>query len=66
MTYHRTEARTAFIEWAKLRAAARFNLAASGVQGLLLSELPVKLSDLELSAPGSYGYAPLQERLARR
>lgn len=66
MIYHRTEARTAFIEWAKLRAAARFNLAASGVQGLPLSELPVKFSDLELSAPGSYGYAPLQERLARR
>ena len=66
MIYHRTEARTAYIAWAKLRAAARFNLAASGVQGLPLSELPVKLADLELSSPGSYGYAPLQERLARR
>ncbi len=66
MTYYRAEARTAYIEWAKLRAAARFNLAASGVHGLPLSELPIKLSDLELSAPGSYGYLPLQERLARR
>jgi aspartate/methionine/tyrosine aminotransferase len=65
MTYHRTEARTAYIEWAKRCAAARFNLAASGVQGLPLSELPVKLSLLELSAPGRYGYPPLQERLAR-
>jgi aspartate/methionine/tyrosine aminotransferase len=66
MTYHRTEARTAYIEWAKRCAAARFNLAASGVQGMPLSELPFKLSDLELSAPGRYGYPPLQERLARR
>jgi aspartate/methionine/tyrosine aminotransferase len=66
MTYHRTGARSEYIEWAKLCAAARFNLAASGVQGLPLSALPIKLSDLELSAPGSYGYPPLQERLARR
>jgi aspartate/methionine/tyrosine aminotransferase len=66
MSYRRTEARTAYIEWAKLCASARFNLAASGVKGLPLSELPVKLSDLELSAPGSYGYPPLLERLARR
>src|SRR5258708_39414030 len=66
MSYRGTEARTAYIEWAKLCAAARFNLAASGVQGVSLSELPVKLSDLELSAPGSYGYPPLLERLAGR
>ncbi len=66
MMYHRTEARSAYIQWAKLYAAARFNLAASGVQSLPLSELPLKLSDLEISAPGSYGYPPLQERLAQR
>jgi len=65
MTYHRTEARTAYIEWAKHCAAARFDLAASGIQGMPLSQLPVRLSDLELSAPGRYGYPPLQERLAR-
>jgi aspartate/methionine/tyrosine aminotransferase len=66
MTYHRTEARSGYIQWAKLCAFARFNLASSGVQSLPLSNLPVKLSDLEISAPGSYGYPPLQERLARR
>src|SRR5260221_926529 len=65
MTYRRTEGRTAYIEWAKLSAAARFNLAASGVKGLPLSELPVRLDDLELSAMGSYGYPPLLERLAK-
>jgi len=66
MSYRRTEARTAYIEWAKLSASARFNLAASGVKGLPLNELPVQLEELELSAPGGYGYPPLLERLAAR
>ena len=66
MRYRRTEARTAYIEWAKLSALAKFNLAASGVKGLPLSELPVKWEEMELSAPGGYGYPPLLERLAAR
>jgi aspartate/methionine/tyrosine aminotransferase len=66
MAYRRTEARTAYIEWAKLSASAKYNLAASGVKGLPLSELPVRLEELELSAPGGYGYPPLLERLAAR
>jgi aspartate/methionine/tyrosine aminotransferase len=66
MTYRRTEARSDYIHWAKLSASARFNLAGSGVQALRLDELPLKLSDLEISAPGAYGYPPLQQRLAHR
>jgi len=66
MRYRRTEARTAYIEWAKLSASAKYNLAASGVKGLPLNELPVRLEELELSAPGGYGYPPLLERLATR
>jgi aspartate/methionine/tyrosine aminotransferase len=66
MSYRRTEARTAYIEWAKLSASAKFNLAASGVKGLPLSELPLPWDELELSAPGGYGYPPLLERLAAR
>src|SRR5215813_10060735 len=66
MSYRRTEARTAYIEWAKLHAGAKYNLAASGVKGVPLSELPVRLEELELSAGGSYGYGPLLERLAAR
>ena len=66
MSYRRTEARTAYIEWAKLSASARYNLAASGVKGLPLRELPVRWEEVELSAPGGYGYAPLLERLAAR
>jgi aspartate/methionine/tyrosine aminotransferase len=66
MSYRRTEARTAYIEWAKLSASAKYNLAASGVKGVPLDELPVQLEELELSVPGGYGYPPLLERLAAR
>ncbi len=66
MSYRRTEARTAYIEWAKLHASAKYNLAASGVKGVPLNELPVKWEEMELSAAGNYGYAPLLERLAAR
>ena len=66
MSYRRTNARTAYIEWAKLHASAKYNLAASGVKGVPLADLPVRLEELELSAPGGYGYPPLVERLARR
>jgi len=66
MSYRRTAARTAYIEWAKLHAGAKYNLAASGVKGVKLAELPVRMEDLELSAPGGYGYPPLLERLAAR
>jgi aspartate/methionine/tyrosine aminotransferase len=66
MSYRRTEARTAYIAWAKLHAGAKYNLAASGVKGVGLGELPVRMEQLELSAPGGYGYPPLLERLAAR
>jgi aspartate/methionine/tyrosine aminotransferase len=54
------------MEWAKLRSGARYNLAASGVMSYPLAELPVRLQDLEINGPTLYGYAPLQERLARK
>jgi len=66
MSYRRKEARTAYIEWAKLHNGAKYNLASSGVKAVPLSELPVRLEELELSAPGGYGYPPLLERLAAR
>lgn len=55
-----------YMAWAKLAAASRFNLATSGVMNYPLAELPVRLEDLEISGPSSYGYAPLQERLAKK
>lgn len=63
---NRREIRSAYLEWAKLRSAAKYNLATSGLDGYPLANLPVKIEDLEISAPGRYGYPPLQERLAKR
>lgn len=62
----RREIRSAYLEWAKLRSHAKFNLATSGIDGYPLAELPVKIEDLEISAAGSYGYPPLQERVAKK
>jgi aspartate/methionine/tyrosine aminotransferase len=57
--------RSLYMEWAKTRSHARFNLATSGLMSVPRSEFPVRLEDLEITAPGAYGYGPLQQRLAR-
>jgi len=54
------------MEWSKVRSTARFRLAPSDVLAYPLSELPVRIEDLEISGPGGYGYAPLQQRLAAK
>jgi aspartate/methionine/tyrosine aminotransferase len=54
------------MEWAKTRSAARFNLASSGVAAFPLAELGARIEDLEICGDSAYGYAPLQERLARK
>ena len=54
-----------YMEFAKLRSGAKYNLATSGIMSYPLAELPVRLEDLEINGPTAYGYAPLQERLAR-
>ncbi len=56
---------TEYIEWAKLRAHARFNLATSGVMNFPLKDLGVTLAQLEISGPSFYGYEPLQQALAK-
>jgi aspartate/methionine/tyrosine aminotransferase len=65
MTHRRTESSSPYIEWAKTQPRAKFNLTTSGVANYPLAELPVRLEELEISGPSWYGYAPLQERLAR-
>ena len=62
----RSEAVTRYLEWAKLHSSARFNLAPSGVLDYPLSELPVRIEDLEIGGTGPYGYPPLMERLAAK
>jgi aspartate/methionine/tyrosine aminotransferase len=57
--------RSVYMEWAKTRSHARFNLATSGLISVPISEFPVRPEDLEITAPGAYGNEPLQERLAR-
>ena len=54
-----------YMEWAKTRSNARFNLASSGLAPLPLAELG-ELEPLEINGPGQYGYPPLLERLARK
>jgi len=60
------EAASEYMEWAKTRSGARFNLASSGIAAFPLSGLAVRLEDLELCGDSGYGHVPLMERLARR
>lgn len=55
-----------YLEWAKLRSQAKYNLATSGIMGYPLEELHVGPEDLEINGAGPYGTEPLQERLARK
>ena len=58
--------RSPYMEWSKLQSHAKYDLAGSGLSNFPLSRLPVRIEELEVNGPTIYGYAPLQERLARR
>jgi aspartate/methionine/tyrosine aminotransferase len=55
-----------YMQWAKTRSQARFNLASSGLRNYPLFELDVKLEEMELSGASLYGYEPLQAALAAK
>src|ERR1051326_1373980 len=55
-----------YLEWAKTRAAAPFNLAASGVENYPTQELPITLAEIELNGVNFYGYPPLQAAVAAK
>jgi len=55
-----------YMEWAKLHSTARFNLAVSGMLDYPVSELPLRLEDIEIGGTGPYGYEPLMQRLAAK
>jgi aspartate/methionine/tyrosine aminotransferase len=57
--------RSPYMEWAKTRSHAKFNLATSGLIGVPLAEFPFRLEELEITAPGGYGHAPLLQRIAQ-
>ncbi len=56
--------RSSYMEWAKTRSIAPFNLATSGLTSILLADFPLEVEDLEITG-GGYGYGPLLERIAR-
>lgn len=55
-----------YMQWAKLHSKSRFNLATSGVGAYPLSELPVTIDQLEINGDNSYGFAPLQQAIAKK
>jgi len=57
--------RSLYMEWAKTCSHPKYNLATSGLTGVPGDEFPINLDELEITAPGAYGYAPLQQRLAQ-
>ena len=59
-------AHSPYMEWAKLQSVARFNLATSGTIGYPLAELGVRIDQLEINGPDSYGYEPLLQAIAKR
>jgi len=58
--------RSEYIEWAKTRSGARFNLATSGIPHYPIAELGATIEDIELSGPSWYGYEPLQKALSAK
>ena len=54
-----------YMHWAKTQSRARFNLATSGVGSFPLAELP-RQPALEINGDSNYGYAPLQQAIARK
>jgi len=55
-----------YMRWATLHSHARFSLANSGVLDYPMRELGAHIEDLEINGPSRHGYAPLQERLAKK
>ncbi|MEY2541072.1 MAG: hypothetical protein QOI22_674 [Verrucomicrobiota bacterium] len=55
-----------YMHWSKTRANARFNLATSGMPNFSLTDLPVKLEELEITGSSGYGHPPLLEALAAK
>jgi aspartate/methionine/tyrosine aminotransferase len=60
----RPHASSAYMHFAKLHSGAPYNLATSGVTSYPLSELNVRIEDLEINGPTIYGYPPLLEAIA--
>ncbi len=62
----RKKIRSPYMEFAKLKSRAKYNLATSGVMGYPMTGLPVRVEELEVNGPDSYGFVPLIDRLAKK
>lgn len=57
---------SAYMTWAKHHAAAKYNLANSGILGCESTDLNFTLNDVILNGPNHEGFAPLKAAIARR
>jgi len=55
-----------YMQFAKLRTAARYNLASSGVANCAMEDISCSPTEFALHGDNAYGYAPLTERIAAR
>lgn len=55
-----------YMNWAKTKSDAKYNLATSGLANLNLKELEFSLEDLEITGLTGYGYSPLMQELSER
>jgi aspartate/methionine/tyrosine aminotransferase len=62
----RRDAGSPYMQWAKLRSTAKYNLATSGMASLPLSALGIFLDQLEINGSTVYGYDPLLAAIAKR
>ena len=65
MTAAREVMSSSYMNWAKTKSTAKFNLATSGMPNVSIRELRVSLDDLEIT-DGGYGYRPLIEKIGAR
>jgi aspartate/methionine/tyrosine aminotransferase len=55
-----------YMNFAKLKAAAKYNLASSGVADCVLADIGASMDELALHGPNTYGYGPLMSAIAAR
>jgi aspartate/methionine/tyrosine aminotransferase len=65
MKLPRPYAQSVYMQFAKLRSTAKYNLATSGVMSYPLLDIHFRIDDLEINGPDSYGYKPLLEAIAQ-
>jgi aspartate/methionine/tyrosine aminotransferase len=53
-----------YLAWAKRHAAARYNLASSGIAACTLDDLGVALEEIAINGPNEEGFGPLVDRIA--